>query len=136
MREFCGKPASLAGLLIKSAGFSVEREELFHKYGKAGDPISDDVKWGRFVKEIDAGHFDLASWKKSKLVSGQDDFDRLAVDISAYWIYRVRSSIAHNRVGEYLLQDKHTIFLRDFAEPLLLETVSQIFSSPKLKQIM
>jgi hypothetical protein len=56
--------------------------------------------------------------------------------LAAYQIYRMRSSIAHSRIGEYLLTDADDAMIADFGLPLLQEVASQVFSSPGLAAIV
>jgi hypothetical protein len=64
---------------------------------------------------------------------GKGTFESFVSSVAAYWIYRVRSSIAHSRVGEFLFLEADEQFITDFAEPLLLDVVMQVFENPKLK---
>ena len=56
--------------------------------------------------------------------------------IAAYQIYRLRSSIAHSRIGEYLLTDADDAMIREFGLPLIQEVAVQVFSSPVLASLV
>ncbi|MGC9448384.1 hypothetical protein [Cereibacter johrii] len=134
VREFQKSPHCIAELLCRSKAFSVLREDIFVKYGKASNPVVED-KWAKLKSCIDQDQYDYGSWKRVGLVKDERAYAQLVADIAAYWIYRVRSSIAHNRIGEYLLQDHDAEFVRQFAEPLLLEVVKQVLSSEQIRNL-
>ena len=51
----------------------------------------------------------------------------LIINIATYWIYRVRSSIAHSRIGEYVMSTSDEEFVVEIAEPLLRSVLVQVF---------
>lgn len=59
----------------------------------------------------------------------EDKHSEFILRIVSYWIYRVRCSIAHNKIGEYLLSWEDEEFLVKFAEPLLLEVLKQFYKA-------
>lgn len=136
IREFCGSPAKIATKFPAIASFPAERDDIFYKFGKSSNPLPKSDQWAALKGVLDSGKSDLASWRLAKIVHNQSQFDDLVCDLASYWVYRVRSSIAHNRVGEYLLQDVNAPFVAAFAEPLLHEVVGQIFSSQKLHALI
>jgi hypothetical protein len=48
---------------------------------------------------------------------------------TAYCIYRIRSSIAHHKIGEYLMTHQDEAFMINFAEPLIDEVISHCFKT-------
>lgn len=54
-------------------------------------------------------------------------YEKIIIKLSAYWIYRIRCSIAHNKIGEYILKQEEEEFIAEFAEPLLNEIICQAF---------
>ena len=54
-------------------------------------------------------------------------YNNLIPKVCSYWIYRIRSSIAHNKFGEYIMDNDDEDFIVNFAEPLLKEMVLQSF---------
>lgn len=47
--------------------------------------------------------------------------------IATYWIYRIRCSIAHHKIGEYMMGYDDEEFVVEFAEPLLKEIILESF---------
>ncbi|WAC23961.1 hypothetical protein [Blastomonas sp. SL216] len=131
MREFCNNHNSLASSLLLSTPFSTEREEIFFHHSKTGNIVSDVNKWNLLIDCIDNNLLNPQQFKLKRLVQNEDDFGQFITDLCAYWIYRVRCSIAHNRIGEFVLQDDHKSFISLFAEPLVLEAAKQIFANPE-----
>lgn len=125
---YCMNTARLSEIISSSSAFQKEREALFFVFGKAGNPITDESKWNRIKLEIDNGTLNDASVRAVGVSGGS--FRQFVADLTAYWIYRIRCSIAHSRVGEYILTDDDAEFVAVFAEPLVLEVIRQVFSNP------
>ena len=135
IKDCCQNMEGVARTFLFSNAFPEQRHDMFRLFGKSGDPLKEDKKWNLVISSIEAGEVDFESFKSRKITKTQEEYDKLIVEISAYWIYRVRSSIAHSRVGEYLLNDSNAAFVSSFAEPLLMEVVRQIFSSNSLRAL-
>lgn len=136
VREFCSNPSNMAKMIELSASFPAVRDDIFHIYTKSGDPVADPDKWNKLKQIIDDGSLTETELRQQRLITNQASFQQFIADLAAYWIYRVRSSIAHNRVGEFLLQDCHADFITDFAEPLLTEAVKQVFANPDFSALV
>lgn len=123
-------------------------ENVFEKYGKKSNPL----KIEKFNTFVDLGSFVWNDVNKRAIISTigirnyptQQQYDRLSItektqkDLNAqtdyhkfilklitYWIYRVRSSIAHHKIGEYLMTKSDEEFVLKFAEPLIDEVIKQ-----------
>jgi len=112
---------------------------IFQDNGKESNPIKDD-RWVALIQFLqltpEKQTHDKA--KEEKLISRatEDALKDFLANLAAYWIYRVRCSIAHNREGEFIFNRSHEEFIVDFAEILLKEVIQQIFSNAKLKEIL
>jgi len=135
IKEFCGNASSIALLLENSSQFSDDREDIFFRHGKSGNPCGDSEKWEKLTECLDGLSFNASTLKAKKLIGKEDQFSAMVFELSAYWIYRVRCSIAHNRVGEFVFEDRHSKFVAEFAEPLILEIAKQVFASPNFASL-
>jgi len=124
-------------------------EEFLQKYSKESNPLSDSVRWNKFVnflkkadqdacQSIDeffntACHSSVEFFKTSQ----KNDFLKTIRKINAYWIYRIRCSIAHNKLGEFIFEAKpdHYEFIYHYGEPLLKQTISCVFSNKDFKEL-
>jgi len=101
---------------------------IFFAFGKDGNPFSD--KQNQFEQMIRGPGFSLQGAKKSGILSGkepkQEAFEILCLKTAAYWIYRVRCSIAHNRIGEYVMKPQDEEFVEQFAEKLLRQVLGTV----------
>jgi len=104
---------------------------IFFDFGKAGNPLAN--KDQEFLSTITSGGYNLqdiqpiAGIQGGKLSAAQQKaFETFSLNLAAYWIYRVRSSIAHNRIGEYLMRAEDEPFVSFFAEPLLRCVLIQV----------
>jgi len=116
---------------------------IFIKFARESAPIKEKDKWDTFIKAITSFsplsskdiEFDKSlSWKKS--LHQQHVFDKEILKISGYFIYRIRCSIAHSKIGEFIFDDSHDEFIINFAEPLIDEIISQILSNPDLNKLL
>ena len=63
----------------------------------------------------------------NKANRSNEEYSKLIIDIAVYWIYRIRCSIAHNRIGEYVMSIDDEEFVVNVVEPLLKEVLIQLF---------
>lgn len=132
VRTYCADIGRLELALLKGAGYSTISQEIFHHFSKDGDPLKDDTRWQRFWTLIDTNRLNLTTAQGENLAHNQAEYAKLLQEVTAYWIYRIRSSIAHNRIGEYILTEDKEEFVVTFGEPVLLECLMQIFSNPDI----
>ncbi len=115
--------APLALALDSVFHFQPIAQKVFFDFGKDGNPFDE---WQRFIDIRDKGGFDKAAiqkWRSRK----DDDYKKLIIDVSSYWIYRIRCCIAHSRIGEYVMTHADEEFVIDFGEPLLRVVLLQVF---------
>ncbi|MFV1599272.1 MULTISPECIES: hypothetical protein [unclassified Phaeobacter] len=130
---------ALAQKLTLISGYEHLAKKIFDDHSKSGNPIAPSAnppRWASVVASLSAGRYKETDLKGDNALKPKEDYNAFISKISGYWIYRVRCSIAHSRIGEFILTDAETGFVEDFAEPLLLEFCSQIFSSQALKDLL
>lgn len=130
--DFCSGTERIAERLRLLVPHRTRAEEMFQIHGKDGNPLKDDAKWNNFLTILEAGSLDAIGAKKEKLIGSESGFAEFISGIAAYQIYRIRSSIAHSRIGEFLLTDDDDQFIADFGLPLVSEVASQVFSNGDL----
>lgn len=103
-------------------------DEIFYKFSKKeGNPLKERNQMHTLAQHADG--FVLARCKSIKIqqVTDEDSHRSFIGNLCTYWIYRIRCSIAHNKVGEYLMSHNDEGFIVEFGEPLLLEFLKQVF---------
>lgn len=102
-------------------------KSIFHNYSKESNPIKE--KWDESMDFLDSTQHSVAELHSKKLINKNDQllYETWVSKLAAYWIYRVRCSIAHNKIGEFIISDEHEDFIVEFAEPLIMEILFQIF---------
>lgn len=124
-------------ILVQDSRWWDRIETIFFEFGKSGNPVHID-KEQAFLNAIKIAYtFD--SIQPSAVISGGHSrsgggasaaqlkaFHIFTLNLAAYWIYRVRSCVAHNRIGEYVMRDDDEPFVRFFAEPLLRCVLAQV----------
>ena len=103
---------------------------IFYDYGKESNPLREvNAFREQFILSACINRAELDSIKKTKSLSDnfcatEDSYQFKLIKLACYWIYRFRCSVAHNKLGEYYLnQSDDMSFLIGFAEPLLVEMV-------------
>lgn len=119
--ERCTDTNSLINIMSEVKHFSARAEKIFYEYGKDSNPIKKSSLF-RSILERESMFGDQDYIQTQGLI-----FNNLVPKLCSYWIYRVRSSIAHNKFGEYIMNKDDEDFIVNFAEPLLKEMVLQCF---------
>jgi hypothetical protein len=114
---------SFISLLDNIIGYKTIADSIFYEYGKDSNPLKLKTQFDSIVSK---GSFNQTN---INIVLGNDRFNEIVPKIIAYWIYRVRSSIAHNKLGEYLMSINDEDFIIDFAEPLIREVIIQCYKA-------
>lgn len=124
-------------------------ENFLQNYSKESNPLGDSKKWEKFklfVEKADqdncisiddffhtATHKDIAFAQSGK----KEEFIKNIKKINAYWIYRIRCSVAHTKLGEFIFeynQDNHE-FIYKYANILIKSTILCIFSNQNFKSL-
>lgn len=136
IRDFCRDLDAVATRMTRLEPFLDRAVEMFQLLGKDGNPLKEDKKWIAFRTLVEAGAVDRPQAAGVGLAKGDAQFDEIISATAAYHIYRLRSSIAHSRIGEYLLTEEDDAMISDFGIPLLEEVAGQVFSSSALAELV
>ncbi|MCA6515526.1 MAG: hypothetical protein IM577_08000 [Chitinophagaceae bacterium] len=120
IRQRCNGINSLAIRLNKIKQFEGKARKIFYDYGKESNPL----KLTDFNSILNEN--DLFSENVINAIGGYI-YPVLIQKLCSYWIYRIRSSISHNKFGEYIMDINDEEFIVEFGEPLLKEVVTQCF---------
>ncbi|MEX2410033.1 MAG: hypothetical protein WD607_01455 [Candidatus Paceibacterota bacterium] len=119
--ERCNDLDLICQRLNEVAFFESKAIDLFYITGRESNPLRKKTDFLTIINN--SKKFDETVINK---IAGYD-FQILIPKLAAYWIYRIRSSIAHNKFGEYIMDTGDEEFIVKFAEPLLKEVVKQCF---------
>lgn len=94
---------------------------IFYYKEKDSNPLRSVTKFEKLFTKTSVSQVNFDSifglnWYNDKILSSV-----------AYWIYRVRNCIAHNKIGEYVIGKNDEDFVIEFAEPLIREIVKQCY---------
>jgi len=106
-------------------------KRIFFDYGKASNPFSDwDEFEACFINNPTINRIEVEKIRKSKKYPGEnytaDDikYKTRLIKLTSYFIYRTRCCIAHNKLGDYYMDnDDDMQFLSEFIMPLLLNMI-------------
>jgi hypothetical protein len=143
--EYCEDYESIAAKFAPVSNFEAKAASIFQDHTKEGNPFAapkDSIsaaspKWEKMVETCSAAQTTEADFIGAKLCDhNKMPYARLVSNVAAYWIYRVRSSIAHSRVSEFLFEEADEEFIIDFVEGILEQVVIQVFSINRLLLLM
>ena len=133
--------------IIEKAFLSYEEicEEILFEYGKESNPIKTDALKSKFIEFISKCNQDspsnFSAYKEIaislKFKNREDEFEIFTNKLISYMIYRVRCSIAHNKLSEFIFSTDqyHLDFMTDIALPLIKETVIDVFSNSEFNNL-
>ncbi len=124
----CADVTRLAQKLNLIKGFGQLGEEIFIKFGKKQNApmfLTDAVRYNNLINDIQA--FEDSNVVKQIAAIPVGDYNKFICNITAFWIYRIRCSIAHFKIGEYILTRDKEQFIVEFAEPLIKEVLIQFY---------
>ncbi len=124
----CSDVNRLASLLNNVKPYQSLGEEIFIKFGKVKSNnffLTDITKYNALLADADAfvNSNSVHLFAKIPIV----DYNKFIFTIASYWIYRIRCSIAHFKIGEYILTRDKEEFIVEFAEPLIKEVLMQYY---------
>jgi hypothetical protein len=136
-KDYITHPSKLLNIMSFCAPYTIIMEAVFQDHSKDGNPISPEKahKWPNFLSYLQGADKTSKNAKALDLINQDksDLLDSLIIHVSAYWIYRIRCSIAHNKIGEFMFNDSHEEFVAEIGERLLKEALQQIFSNQQLE---
>lgn len=97
-------------------------KDIFFDYGKDSNPIKDVAKFERTI--INHGFSPAGLLAES--ISNQNN---VFIDFIVYCIYRMRCSIAHTKLSEYVIKPSDEPFVADFGEPLIRFYLKKYFQT-------
>lgn len=124
-------------------------EKFLQNYARESNPLADSKKWQKFKLFVNKADQDncrsMDEFYNAAVDSNvgfaqpnkRDDFIKLIKKINAYWIYRIRCSIAHTKLGEFIFEysEENHKFIFEQANLLLRTTILSIFSNPQFKSL-
>lgn len=107
-------------------------ESIFYEFGKDSNPLSEIADFRELFCQCPVvSEGALAEHKRNlgsisaNITKNTETYSVAMRRLSAYWIYRVRCCIAHNKMGEYHMMTAADMdFIERFAIPLLRSMVS------------
>ncbi|HCM6621806.1 TPA: hypothetical protein N3022_005797 [Klebsiella pneumoniae] len=121
---------------------------MFQNLGKKENPIPGHNEWNVLVELLSNDSLNDANTNKYQWSDGGTPFSvklknpsnttykGFVLNLASYWIYRVRCSIAHNRIGEYIFEYEDENFITDFMESLILKVIQSIGSNAELHETL
>ncbi len=129
----CKDLSAILPHLQKVFNYEDKAVEIFYTFGKETNPLKDIDKFNDLKGITSFSYTDVKS--KFKNLSTQQQYEQLIYKLIAYWIYRVRCCIAHNKIGEYVMTKNDEEFVVEFAEPLLKQVLIECFKTNTNQQI-
>ncbi|MFK7699340.1 hypothetical protein [Pseudomonas caspiana] len=132
--------SELLSIMGNCSPYTDVMEEIFQDHTKEGNPavVNKVSRWADLVVFLQGVDHSAAEAKSLKLISHATDdmLRKFILELSAYWIYRVRCSVAHNRIGEFIFSDSHEEFVVEVGEAMIKEVLKQLFTNSALEAIL
>ncbi len=127
LKEKCNSPAKLVPLLDTLKAHEPIALNLLYKFGnEESNPIKKESVYLNLTTNLSFGN--QQDLKDNGInISPDRDLNTFLVQFVAYIIYRIRNSVAHSKIGEFIFQPTDEQFILDFAEPLIIEVLKQVF---------
>jgi len=124
---YCTDIPSIVDKLNSIGSYLPTAKEIFYDFAKESNPLKDYNALTSVIGK--AGGFTMANCKTAKINQANEveNYNKFICSLSAFWIYRVRNSIAHKKIGEFIMTYNEEDFVLNFAEPLLITILKQVF---------
>lgn len=138
-KDYVTDSQAILSIMAGCTPYTQVMEAVFQDYSKDGNPVtSDQTKWANLLTFLQGNDHTFVKAKQLTLIAQgtSQSLDQFVLNLTAYWIYRIRCSIAHNKIGEFIFNDSHEEFIVEFGERLIKEVIMQIFSNKDLEGIL
>jgi hypothetical protein len=142
IKEYVNDTNLLTAIIVKAAtpANMIVMCEIFQDHSKDGNPLIKGERdlWDSFKTFIASPNPDPVKAKELKLIDKADQelYRIFILKLVSYWIYRIRCSIAHNKIGEFIFKEEDEEFVVVLGEGLLKPVINEMFSNPTLKSLM
>jgi len=141
LKDYTSNPSAILNIMKNCPPYIDVMDSVFQDNSKDGNPNAPDkstTKWINFLSFLQGSDHTSSKAKELGLVQNpkDDQLEAYILQTAAYWIYRIRCSIAHNKIGEFIFNDSHEEFVVEIGERLIKEVIQQIFSNSQLKAIL
>lgn len=142
IKEYTCDILPITNIFYELPNFESRAKLIFVNHAKDSSPIKESEHWDKFInlcKNKDLNYSVINAdkslgWKKGLHI--EDTFKVEVLKLASYFIYRIRCSIAHTKIGEFIFNKNDEKFISSFAEPLLDNLLKQILKNPDLKAII
>lgn len=126
---YCLDVDPIVSALNKVISYQAVSKDIFYTFGKSNsNPLKELSSFQNFVNNPDGFSFvNCQTILGINRIRDAVAYRAFIGKLSIYWIYRIRCSIAHNKIGEYLLSAQDENYIIEFAFPLLKEITLQCF---------
>lgn len=100
-------------------------KKILYDFGKESNPLKDYNQFNKITSKV--GGFSFDNCKEIQSVNNIEQYNKFISKFVMYIIYRIRSCIAHYKIGEYLMNMEDEQFVVEFGEPILQEILIQCY---------
>jgi len=142
MNEYVTDTSKVADSMLLISEYKSVAESIFQGSSKESNPLAKSDSWPNFWSMVDSGSLSYSDYSslggKGKFGNAKnpDEYKKLLLKVASYWIYRIRCSVAHTKIGEHIFKAADEKFVVDVGETLIDVLIEQIYSSQKLKDLV
>lgn len=126
----------ICDFIMNSTEFKDKMNLIFQVHSKDSNPLKVDANWKKFWFLVENRNLTKDNFDTKNNKIGNKSFNETVLEICAYWIYRIRCSIAHNKIGEFIFSPCDERFIVEFAERIIDIVSAQIFSNSDLIRLI
>lgn len=114
---------SILDKIFSIPAYHTQLVEMLFEHDKDSNPYSKVEP--QLISNLCSDKFSIAAVKNAKLTANYDHYSKFV----AYIIYRFRCSIAHAKIGEYVLTNQDEQFICEIAEPAITRILCEIYKN-------
>lgn len=112
--------------------------KIFQEYSRESNPLKDSSNWNSFWECLESEKLSFENSRNNKFgkYNNKQEHTILVLNIVSYWIYRIRCSIAHNKIGEFIFNSEDEKFVVEVGEKIIDRVIKKVYSNENLKVLI
>ena len=136
LNEFVQSTSDLILVMHNSAKHEDVMHKLFQEYNRASNPLNDG-QWSIFIDRLKLSDLNYrADGKSFSKYNNEEQYYSVILNIVSHWIYRIRCTVAHSKIGEFLFDSSHEKFVAEVGESLIDIVIENVLTNEDFQDIV
>lgn len=142
VKNYVRNSDEISRVFVVSKDFKSVVISLCQDIDRGDNPLRESGKWNAFWAFVEAENISFTEDKitssspKFAKYSNADEYNAHLFKIAAFWIYRIRCSIAHMKIGEFIFQEDDEEFVVKVGERLIDSFIECIYTNQTFKALV